>query len=608
MQDDYSFIASAIYGEADISYSTEHDGAYKSVVPIISGTYYVKAVVEESDNYLGCELIEEYSISKTKIQTPTIENKFYNKTKQIADITSTELFTVEKNLGGINAGEYNVELKIKDFLHYEWEEDNSKAIFIVKFKILQAENQLELIVSNWSYGDSAIKPVAIAKFGVARITYSSDNLEYSDTVPTNAGTYYVKATVEETINFKALSITEELVIYKKTLSDPVLENKVYNGLFQTIIFLDLPYSSMANCGINAGSYDINIVLNDFNNYEWQNSLTELLTLSYQILQAQNSIIKFEINEDYSANVVSTFGTPVVLYSTSENGEYNSVVPVNAGTYYIKAEVTGTNNYSGASEIKQFIIHKKQVKTPYINPKFYNGEKLYADIESTQIYSVLENAGGIDAGNYVVKLVLNDYVNYEWEEDTSTDLLNVTFTILQAENTLSLTVNDWIYSETAIYPTATALFGELSITYSISEDGEYVSNIPTQAGTYYVKATVEETQNYSGVTEIKQLTIKRKGILEPSIANLTYNGNFQKAQISDTAYYVVSKNYSVINVGTYFVQLDISDFNYIFKSNNSNTIILSYEIVQAENSVELNISDWTYYMYNGNIINGLITKS
>lgn len=67
-----------------------------------------------------------------------------------------------------------------------------------------------------------------------------------------------------------------------------------------------------------------------------------------------------------------------------------------------------------------------------------------------------------------------------------------------EFTQPLAITDWTYGETANTPTATAKYGTIKYTYSNTADGTYTEEVPTNAGTYYVKATVEETADYSGL--------------------------------------------------------------------------------------------------------------
>ena len=67
-----------------------------------------------------------------------------------------------------------------------------------------------------------------------------------------------------------------------------------------------------------------------------------------------------------------------------------------------------------------------------------------------------------------------------------------------EFTQPLTITDWTYGETANKPTAKAKYGTIKYTYSNTADGEYNDIVPTNAGKHYVKATVEETADYSGL--------------------------------------------------------------------------------------------------------------
>ncbi len=61
----------------------------------------------------------------------------------------------------------------------------------------------------------------------------------------------------------------------------------------------------------------------------------------------------------------------------------------------------------------------------------------------------------------------------------------------------LTVED-IEKGGVVNPTASAKFGDVVFTYAASEDGEYTAEVPTEPGTYYVKASVAETETYTGL--------------------------------------------------------------------------------------------------------------
>ena len=75
-----------------------------------------------------------------------------------------------------------------------------------------------------------------------------------------------------------------------------------------------------------------------------------------------------------------------------------------------------------------------------------------------------------------------------------------FAISQAINawTEELSIIGWIYNDKVNTPTAKAQFGDVTFTYSSEENGTYTNEVPKNAGTYYAKATVEGTENYTGL--------------------------------------------------------------------------------------------------------------
>lgn len=93
---------------------------------------------------------------------------------------------------------------------------------------------------------------------------------------------------------------------------------------------------------------------------------------------------------------------------------------------------------------------------------------------------------------VVELAGND--NYNPASAT------LNFVISQATNawTEELSITGWTYNEKVSSPTAKAQFGDVTFTYSSEENGTYTSEVPKNAGTYYVKATVAGTENYTGL--------------------------------------------------------------------------------------------------------------
>ena len=93
---------------------------------------------------------------------------------------------------------------------------------------------------------------------------------------------------------------------------------------------------------------------------------------------------------------------------------------------------------------------------------------------------------------VVELAGND--NYNPASAT------LNFVISQATNTWveELSITGWTYNDKVNDPVAKAQFGDVRFTYSSKENGTYSNEVPKNAGIYYVKATVAQTENYSGL--------------------------------------------------------------------------------------------------------------
>ena len=115
----------------------------------------------------------------------------------------------------------------------------------VNFTISQATNEwtTEPNIQGWTYNGTANTPTGAAKFGTVSFTYASKDSEtYSETAPTAAGDYVLKATVAATNNYTGLEKTVEFTIapitatleyaeteVKKQVGDEAFTNVLTNG-------------------------------------------------------------------------------------------------------------------------------------------------------------------------------------------------------------------------------------------------------------------------------------------------------------------------------------------------------------------------------------------
>ena len=269
-----------------------------------------------------------------------------------------------------------------------------------------------LTITDWTYGETANKPTAKAKYGTIKYTYSNTaDGTYTEEVPTNAGTYYVKATVEETADYSGLeSNAVEFTILPKKIDTAItqLTAPVKNEVPQTEIETD--------------EYTATVV--------WSPEVTD----------------KFVYNTVYTATITITPKTNYTVKGIAKNG------------YTVSGAETVTN----------------------------------------------------EADSVTVKVV------YPATENKNSN-----------EFTQPLTITGWTYGETANTPTAVAKYGTIKYTYSTAADGEYSEIVPTDAGTYYVKAKVEETDKYTGLeSDAVEFVIGKKILTNDNItkiADQTYTG-------------------------------------------------------------------------------------
>ena len=203
------------------TYSTEENGTYGDMPSFTdAGTYtvYYKAFAPNHNDKFGSFTV---TVQKATVTEPTIANKVYTGSIQTADIVDADLYTVEQNNGGVDAGSYDVVLKLKDSDNYKWAITDDAEV-TVQFVISTAENAWTVApsISSWTYGETAKSPTYEAKFGTIKVTYTgkaNDGSDYnSETAPTKAGNYTAAFAVESTGNYSGLSKSVDFTIEKAT--------------------------------------------------------------------------------------------------------------------------------------------------------------------------------------------------------------------------------------------------------------------------------------------------------------------------------------------------------------------------------------------------------
>lgn len=96
-----------------------------------------------------------------------------------------------------------------------------------------------------------------------------------------------------------------------------------------------------------------------------------------------------------------------------------------------------------------------------------------------------------------------------ETDTRVDVGSM---LLKNANSINGFKLDNVQYGDPINPVATADYGSVVFTYSTQKDGEYSATKPENVGTYYVKASVEESETYLGAEEVITFEISARAIV------------------------------------------------------------------------------------------------
>ena len=192
-----------------------------------------------------------------------------------------------------------------------------------------------------------------------------------------------------------------------------------------------------------------------------------------------------------------YGTVTFSYSDRENSTFTADKPTEAGTWYVKAMVTATTEYTGLNKVISFTI--AQAEPTYTVPQDLEatfGQTL-ADVTLPAGFSWTDDTRAVgNAGTNIFTAVFtpDDTKNYKTVADIA-----ITLTVRKADNALtaSLSLEGWTYGDTPAAASVDFKFGQPRFLYSDRADGTYTETVPTNAGTWYVKAVVDDTDNYVG---------------------------------------------------------------------------------------------------------------
>ena len=346
-------------------------------------------------------------------------------------------------------------------------------------------------LDGWTYGEAAKTPTATSttnpETATNKITYQyklkgADDNTYTDTVPTNAGEYTIKAIFPANDNYGETTATGTFTISKKNLNVNVtVAEKVYNGnndASVTVTLVEGGIESGDKVELNVGN--IAATFDDANAGK-EKSVT-VTGLKLTGVDASNY----------------TLADTKVVTAEIEKAEYNDVAFETSGK-------RGTTNTYG--DLSSAVVTGGTVGSPVVvDAKSILDEPLtYKDGKLT--YKLNGTATENDSATVTMEVTSNNYEDYNIVVTIGvTEKEQVTITIADGEYTYNGEPNGPTQSEISV---AGGNVDELEITYT-DVNGITTSNKrPTDAGKYTVTVKVPDSNNEYTGSATKNFEIKPK---------------------------------------------------------------------------------------------------
>ena len=412
-----------------------------SVTGTDAGTYYVWSKVDADGNHnnVGAKYIGTVTIEKATVTIPTspVKQYTYNGKAQAHGYSLPTGTAIENNgttPSAIDAGTYNIVLKLTSASNYQWS-DKTTTNKTINWKINPKAVTVTWGATTFTYNGQPQAPTASATSGI-----TGETINITRTTGTDAGSYTSTASISSVTggrarkeNYTLTGTTKAFTINKAnaTMTDPTLATGlVYNTKAQNLI---------AKAGSGAGG-----------------------TIKYG-LGANNT-------------------TAPTTWNTSVTG-------TDAGTYYVwsKVDADGNHNNVGAKYIGTVTIEKATVTIPTspVKQYTYNG-KAQAHGYTLPTGTAIENNGttanATDAGTYNIVLKLTSESNYQWSDKTTTNK-TINWKINPKSVTVTWGATSFTYNGQAQAPTASATSGVTGETINVTR------TTGTNAGTYTSTASI-----------------------------------------------------------------------------------------------------------------------
>ncbi len=394
---------------------------------------------------------------------------------------------------------------------------------------------IEPAISGWVEGMPAAEPMAAARSG-APVTFTySENADgtYAAAKPTEAGSYFMKAYVPETVNYDSLTSNPVpfTITAHTTESEDITtyyvkaENRSFTYAGNTMPDQDGYTWSVTKADPQSGGY------------------TEVAATLADCTETARPVFTTNYNESGSRSGIGIYDiVPSGLTPKDANTRilYRSgTLTVNAKTISLTWTLDHTNVdsvvYDGNAHVVDAIAETGVLDGDTITVSGYTG-KLYA----------------VEKGDYTAEAVTfrgNGWNNYVIDSSSAEFTWHITQAAIgggEKDNhfTSGPSIDDWTYGDAASTPVVEAKYGTPQILYYTDTNGTKTGAAngvataggkPSAAGSYYMRATVTATDNYAGLDSgyipfaigKRNLTVivnDASSVYQQPISDLSYTSN------------------------------------------------------------------------------------
>ena len=492
-------------------------------------------------------------------KTPSVTGADGNKT--LAENTD---FTVEYE-NNINAGENTAIIKITPGTN-----GNYSGSVELKFTILPKEVTIEADAAQSEYN----KPIASLTYQITDGTIleaDKDSLDIQAVTSVKKGYAVGTYTDAVTISYKKsgnYQITTVPADYKVTDSSLTVTAEGYTGVYdgkehgvkviaktgQLLTFATVYYGTSTVDAMNyQDASTTSPVFKDVgahtvyyyavcDNYEpVQGSVEAVITKAPLTVTAGNAEMTYGDDPSLALSLLSNDDLSYDGFASGDTAEnaFSEESNVSFTTDYVQYEAVGAYRITaaGLNSVNYTITYQPGTLT--VNPKpvtftwqeqrtfTYNGYEQgitatvvgteNEDVVSVRAYEIDEDTNTLNSaknvGTYTAVVAgLSGAAAGNYSFDSAGSTARQSWSISQATNdwVIAPAISGWTQGGTPNAPVAAAKYGEVTYTYCNEENGTYTADVPTTAGTYYMKAAVAGTANYTGLETKVSFEIKAAG--------------------------------------------------------------------------------------------------